>query len=104
MADAAVSCQAPPTRPHGGPGDPQGEVLRLARSVDRLGALVRLAVEDDDASRLGGGAARGLGRALGPGGGGRRRGAWGARGAWRGSRASRWRTLPTTPAGAGRSR
>src|SRR3954452_7034455 len=65
MADAAVSCQAPPTRPHGGPGDPQGEVLRLARSVDRLGALVRLAVEDDDASRLVEAAARELGRPLG---------------------------------------
>src|SRR4051812_9144632 len=65
MADAALSCQAPPTRPHGGPGDPQGEVLRLARSVDRLGALVRLAVEDDDASRLVEAAARELGRPLG---------------------------------------
>src|SRR4051794_41246916 len=65
MADAAVSCQAPPTGAHGGPGAPRGEVLRLARSVDRLAALVRLAVEDDDASRLVEAAARELGRPLG---------------------------------------
>src|SRR4051812_50061182 len=65
MADAAVSCQAPPTGAHGGPGDPRGEVLRLARSVDRLAALVRLAVEDDDASRLVEAAAAELGRPLG---------------------------------------
>src|SRR4051812_10344223 len=65
MADAAVSCQAPPTRAHGGPRDPQGEGLRLPRPVDRLAALVRLGVEDDDASRLVEAAARELGRPLG---------------------------------------
>src|SRR4051794_28552000 len=65
MADTEVSCQAPPTRAHGAPGDPQGEVPRLARSVDRLAALVRLAVEDDDASRLVEAAATELGRPLG---------------------------------------
>jgi hypothetical protein len=65
MADAAVSCQAPPTRAQGDPDEPQGEVLPLARSVDRLAALVRLAVEDDDASRLVEAAAAELGRPLG---------------------------------------
>src|SRR3954470_23089941 len=65
MADAEVSGQGPPTRAHGAPGDPQGEVPRLARSVDRLAALVRLAVEDDDSSRLVEAAARELGRPLG---------------------------------------
>src|SRR3954469_3968367 len=65
MADAAVSCQAPPTGAHGGPGDPRGEVLRLARSVDRLAAPARRAVGDEDASRLVEAAARELGRPLG---------------------------------------
>jgi sugar diacid utilization regulator len=62
MADAAGSCQADPPR---APGGLQGEPPRLARSVDRLAALVRLAVEDDDSNRLVVAAAAELGRPLG---------------------------------------
>jgi hypothetical protein len=65
MADAAVSCQALPARARGGRGDSQGELLRLARSVDPLAELVRLAVEDDDPRRLVEAAADELGRPLG---------------------------------------
>src|SRR4051794_6202510 len=61
MADAAVSCRALSTQSQGG----QGEVLQLARSVDRLAAFVRLAVDEDDSSRLVEAAAAELGRPLG---------------------------------------
>src|SRR4051812_32898623 len=65
MTDAAVSCQTHSTWPLGRPGDPQSEVPRRARPVDRLAAIVRLAVEEDDSSRLVQAAAAELGRPLG---------------------------------------
>src|SRR3954447_9597213 len=65
MTDAAVSCQTHPTWPRSRPGDPQGEAPRPERSVDRLAAIVRLAVEEDDSSGLVEAAAAELGRPLG---------------------------------------
>src|SRR3954447_9602494 len=65
MTDAAVSRQTHPTWPHGRPGEPPAEVPRPARSVDRLAAIVRLAIEEDDSSGLVEAAAAELGRPLG---------------------------------------
>src|SRR3954471_15757576 len=65
MTDAAVSGQTHPTWPRSRPGDPQGEAPRPERSVDRLAAIVRLAVEEDDSSGLVQAAAAELGRPLG---------------------------------------
>src|SRR3954468_11946441 len=65
MTDAAVSRQTHPTWPHGRPGEPPAEVPRPARSVDRLAAIVRLAVEEDDSSGLVQAAAAELERPLG---------------------------------------
>src|SRR3954452_8225963 len=65
MTDAAVSGQTHPTWEPGRPGEPQGEAPRPARSVDRLAAIVRLAVEEDDSSTLMQAAAAELGRPLG---------------------------------------
>src|SRR4051812_22091871 len=65
MTDAAVSRQTHPTWPHGRPGEPPAEVPRPARSVDRLAAIVRLAVAEDDSSGLVQAAAAELERPLG---------------------------------------
>src|SRR3954454_15029373 len=65
MTDAAVSCYTHPTSAPGRPSEPQGDVPRAARSVDRLAAIVRLAVEEDDSSGLLQVAAAELGRPLG---------------------------------------
>src|SRR4051794_26383046 len=65
MTDAAVSGQTHPTWEPGRPGEPQGEAPSPARSVDRLAAIVRLSVEEDDSSGLVEAAAAELGRPLG---------------------------------------
>src|SRR3954470_22974132 len=65
MTDAAVSCYTPPTWEHGRPSEAQRGLPRSARSVDRLAAIVRLAVEEDDSSGLVQAAAAELGRPLG---------------------------------------
>src|SRR3954470_20976781 len=62
MTDAAVSCYMHPIAAPGRPSDPQSEV---PRPVDRLAAIVRLAVEEDDSSGLVEAAAAELGRPLG---------------------------------------
>src|SRR3954447_26789530 len=62
MTDAAVSCYMHPIAAPGRPSDPQSEV---PRPVDRLAAIVRLAVEEDDSSTLMQAAAAELGRPLG---------------------------------------
>src|SRR3954451_11864612 len=65
MTDAAVSCYTPPTWAPGRPSEAQRALPRPARSVDRLAAIVRLAVEEDDSSGLVQAAAAELGRPLG---------------------------------------
>jgi len=62
MTDAGASGQTYPTW---ATGEPRAEVPRPARSVDRLAAIVRLAVEEDDSSGLVQAAAEELGRPLG---------------------------------------